>query len=58
MTDTCNGARCTKRMLAEAILKTMMPPMVLDEVQSSLKDAPGASGFTHHPALTCKMHAT
>jgi hypothetical protein len=23
MTDTCNGARCTKRMLAEAILKTI-----------------------------------
>lgn len=32
----------------EAILKTMMPPMVLAEVQDSLKDNAGSSDFTHH----------
>lgn len=42
-----DATRTTKDRV-ESILKTMMPPMVLEEVQSSLTDTPGGSGFTHH----------
>jgi len=38
----------TTKERVESILRTMMPPMVLEEVQNSLKDNAGSGGFTHH----------